>query len=193
MKLYHAPLSRSARPLIVLEEIGASYEVELVSLARGEQKSEAHRRLHPLGQLPVLVDGDVTVFESVAICLYLADRYPNARLSPPVDSPERALYYQWCAFVPGSLEPAMSRTYLERQGSPSVPGTPSLDDVLDTLATALDGHPFLLSFGYSVADILVGATIALLPRAGVELPRALRQYVARLRERPAFDKGIAAS
>lgn len=186
MKLYHDPRSRSVRPLVLLEELGIPYEVVPVSLEQGEHKSASHLELHPLGQLPVLVDGDTPIFESVAICLYLVDRHPDSGLIPVSGSPERGLYYQWCAFVTGSLEPALFRVFTERQGGTPVPGIPALEDVFAALSRPLENQEYLLASGYSAADVLIGSTLVMLPRMGVELPPTLSAYAERLMARPAF-------
>ncbi len=193
MKLYHDPNSRSVRPLVVLEEAGASYDLIPTLLSQGDHLTTAYRALHPLAQLPVLVDGSLTVFESTAICMYLAERFPDRRLAPPTDSPQRGPYYQWCTFVPGSLEPAFGREFQERNGGSVVPGTPALGAVLSVLSEALAERTYLLDSGYSVADAITGTTIALLPKYGVTLSASLRAYVERLRERPATNKAWSLS
>lgn len=185
MKLYHDPSSRSVRVQITLEELGAPYELVPVSLARGENRSAVHRQRHPLGQLPVLECAGLYMIESVAICLFLADRYREAAICPAPDHPERGPYLQWCIFVSGSLEPAILGAFLARQGT-QLPGAPPLDDVLTLLAEQVDRQDHLLAFGFSTADILVGTTIAHLTKMGMQLPEALRCYLQRLNARPSF-------
>ncbi len=100
MRLYHAPGSRGTRVVWTLEEIGEPYEVAIVT--REDRSSDEHRRRHPLGRVPALeLDDGRTMFESAAICLHLADLYPDAGLIAPVGTFERALTYQWsvCAMT----------------------------------------------------------------------------------------------
>ena len=171
---------------MALEELRIPYTVHPVSLASGEQRSAAHKKLHPLGQLPVLVDGDTVVFESVAICLYLGDRCPERGLAPALESPDRAAYLQWCTFVPGSLEPAILAAFLRSQGCRLWPGMPELAQVLGVLAAPIERHRYLLPRGFSMPDVLLGPTLDVIERHGVALPTALSAYLTRLRGRPSF-------
>jgi len=88
----------------MLEEIGATYELQHVDLMQGEQKSAEHRALNPMGKVPVLIDGDAVVDEAAAIAVYLADRYaagvrasgrPGVRASD-LDDPRRGVFLRWC-------------------------------------------------------------------------------------------------
>src|SRR5882672_4547196 len=109
MKLYFAPRTRSTRPRWMLEELGVPYELIAVDLAAKENREPGYLHVHPLGQVPALVDGDVTVFESIAICMYLADRCPGRSLAPAASSPLRGQYYQWLLFCASTIEPAIGR------------------------------------------------------------------------------------
>src|SRR5580704_4139871 len=109
MKLYFAPRTRATRPRWMIEELGVPCEIVPVDLAAKENRAPEYLRVHPLGQVPALVDGGVTVFESIAICLYLADRFPERGLAPPASSPLRAQYYQWLLFCASAIEPAIGR------------------------------------------------------------------------------------
>ena len=94
MKLYYAPQTRATRPRWMLEEIGAPYELVRLQLSKGEHKQPEYLKIHPHGAVPAYSDGEVTMFESAAICAYLADKFPDKRLAPPLGSPQRGLYYQ---------------------------------------------------------------------------------------------------
>ena len=86
MKLYWAPRTRSARGLWILEEAGIDYDLELVTLGdTGRETPEEFREASPMGKVPALVDGDVRMSESSAICLYIADRYSPGNLAPAID------------------------------------------------------------------------------------------------------------
>ncbi|MGR9073833.1 MAG: glutathione S-transferase family protein, partial [Gammaproteobacteria bacterium] len=101
MKLYHCPHTRSVRPLWLLEELGADYEIETVDIFKGEGQKISYKAINPNGSVPTLDDGTI-IYEAGAICLYLADKYPEAGLAPAINSTERAKYYQWMFYVPGT-------------------------------------------------------------------------------------------
>jgi glutathione S-transferase len=112
MKLYFAPRTRAIRARWLLEELGVPYELIKLDLARQENSTPTYLAVHPLGEVPALVDGDVTLLESLAICLYLADRFPEKHLAPLMGSAERGPYYQWMAFAEVSLAPVVMASIL---------------------------------------------------------------------------------
>jgi glutathione S-transferase len=85
--LYFAPASRSFTPRWLLEEIGVPYSIKTIDLRRNEHKAPDYLRINPMGKVPALTDGAVTVSENPAICIYLADRYSLGTLAPPLDDP----------------------------------------------------------------------------------------------------------
>src|ERR1700757_1480480 len=89
---------------MVLEELGLSYDLVLVDRAKNAQKSNDYLKINPNGRIPTLVDGDLVLFEAVAIVLHLVDQHPEAGLAPKVGTPERAKFYQWLTFLTNSLQ-----------------------------------------------------------------------------------------
>jgi len=89
MKLYYSPQTRAGRPRWLLEEIGAPYEIASLDLKKGEHKQPEYMKIHPHGAVPALIDGDLALFESAAICMYLADKYPEKKLAPALGTPAR--------------------------------------------------------------------------------------------------------
>lgn len=85
MKLYYIPTTRAVRPRWLLEEIGIGYELIYVTMEMTQQQE--YRQLHPHGKVPVLVDEEIIIFESAAICAYLADKYPEKGFAPPWENP----------------------------------------------------------------------------------------------------------
>src|SRR5215212_4436351 len=111
------PNSRSTRVVWLLEEVGAAYEVTLMS--REDRKTEEHLQRHPLGRVPVVDDGEGTIFESLAILLHIADLNPDAGAIPPPGTHERALVYQWCSVGMTELEPALLELWAARRAGDS--------------------------------------------------------------------------
>jgi glutathione S-transferase len=103
-QLYYFPANASAAPHMLLEEIGAIYDLVLVDRAKNAQKSSEYLKINPNGRIPALVDGNLIVSEAAAIVLHLVDQHEDARLAPPVGTSERATFYQWLTFLTNSLQ-----------------------------------------------------------------------------------------
>jgi glutathione S-transferase len=197
MKLYYAPQTRAVRPRWLLEEIGAPYTLVRLDMSKGEHKMPEYVKIHPHGAVPALVDGDVTMFESAAICAYLADKFPEKRLAPPVGSPARAPYYQWLIYSMATLEPpvlqVLSHTVMlpeaERSAAAAEEGRAKFGQIADVLTQALEGKSFLLGEQFSAADVMIGSTLIWGQMLGLlnDYP-ALAAYVGRLAGRPAFQR-----
>src|SRR5689334_9423574 len=152
LTLYHSTQSRSVRPRWLLEEIGAPYELVRLNLGTQENKRPEYLRINPNGTVPALVDGDHALFESAAICQYLADRFPEKRLAPPVGTPARGLYYQWIHYAMATLEPPIVTLFLHTIRLPEPDRNPTLVAEararlaagLDVVEPALAGREFIL-------------------------------------------------
>jgi glutathione S-transferase len=185
VRLYHVPGTRSSRVLWLLEEIGAPYE--LTVMTREERQTPEHLRRHPLGRVPVLEDDDGFVFESAALCLHLADLHPDAQLIAPLGTHERALAYQWTVFAMTELEPAI----IEVRRSDADParaeaGAERFQAAARAVERALEGHDYLVGDRFSVADLVCGAVLVFGKSAGLtdNLPN-ITGYLTRLEARPA--------
>ena len=106
MKLYWCPQTRSSRAVWMLEEAGVDYELVHIDITKPERTSE-HLAASPMGKVPALEDGDVRMWDSAAICLYVADRYASGRLAPALDDPLRARFVHWLIYSSAMIEPAM--------------------------------------------------------------------------------------
>ncbi len=193
MRLYHREhAGRPVRVAWTLEELGEPYEITVVP--REETKGEVHLARHPLGRVPVLEDDAGFVFESAAICLHLADLFPGAGLAPAPGTHDRALLYQWTIFAPAELEPPLieSAVQAERDPDRSASARRRFDAAAGAVSNALDGGDYLVGGRFSIADVLVGSTLAFTERIGFadELPANLREYLARLLERPARERAV---
>lgn len=104
MKLYFSPGNANLAPHMILEEIGLPFELALVDRAKNEQLSPEYLKLNPSGRIPVLVDGDLVLFETAAICLHLADTHPQANLVPALGTQQRAQLYKWLMYMTNTLQ-----------------------------------------------------------------------------------------
>ena len=104
MQLHYYPSNASMAPHLVLEEIGAPYELVLVDRTASVHKSAAYLALNPNGLIPVFVDGDLVLYETAAICLHLADTHPGAALAPALGTTARAHFYKWLMWLTNTLQ-----------------------------------------------------------------------------------------
>jgi glutathione S-transferase len=197
LKLYHSPQSRSVRARWLLEELGVPYELATLDLRKGEQKAPAYMKVHPHGAVPALVDGDLQLFESAAICAYLADKFPEKRLAPPLGTAARGLYYQWMVYAIATVEPPVIDVFMHTAMLPETERKPAVieaarkkfADVATVLEQALGTRPFLLGDQFTAADVMIGSTLGWAQMLGLlEGRKTLQQYVQRLSERPALQK-----
>lgn len=189
--LYSHPMSRGRIAHWLLEEIGEPYEYKLVDIEKGEQKTPAYLAVNPMGKVPAIVHRGVVVTEAAAICVYLADAFPQARLAPPLDDPKRGTYLRWFFFGAGCFEPAVvdkmfARPAVERT---SAIGYGSYEAMLAVLETALSPGPYILGETFSAVDVYVGSQIqwALMVKA-IEPRPLFSQYVERCAARPAMQR-----
>jgi glutathione S-transferase len=201
LTLYHSAQSRSVRPRWLLEEIATPYQLVRLNLEAGDQKKPEYLKINPNGAVPALVDGDVKLFESAAICEYLADRFPEKRLAPAVGTPARGYYYQWIHFAMSTLEPPLITLFLHTAMKPEAeripqlvpPARDQLRAALSVLEHALAGKTFLVGEEIGTADVMVGSTLAWAQMLGLISAGApsTGAYLGRLMGRPAFQRAMA--
>ena len=189
MKLYWCPRTRSFSALWLMEETGQPYERVLIDLNKNDQKSPDYLKINPMGKVPALQDGDVSVAESAAICAYVAERYPEAELAPPVGDPRRAKYLQWLFFGPGCIEPAMVQVSTKIEMNPVAAGWGDAQRVFDVLDDALAKGPWLLGETFSAADIIIGSGLNFSVRLFKMIASrpSFEAYIERCMARPAFQ------
>ena len=199
IRLHFSPGTRAVRVRWVLEEIGVPYQLSVVNLRRGAHKSEDYLKIHPLGKVPALEIDSTIIFESLGICLYLADRFVDADLAPVVtDRKRRADYCTWMAFSAGTLEPAifeqLRATKAKELGIASVSVGPALtafDNVASYMERRLAEQPFLLGDRMTADDIMNGSMIAWAQDIGLLEGRdAISAWVANLQSRPAYSRAL---
>lgn len=166
MQLHYFPGNASMTPHMVLQEIGnAPFELKLVDRANNAHKSADYLKLNPNGLIPVLVDGDLVLYETAAIVLHLVDRFPDARLAPrDLGSPERAQFYKWLVWLSASLQSQMPLYfYTDRYVAPgNAAGAAEvkaatqrrIEALVDQIEAQLAAHggPWLLGERYSALD-----------------------------------------
>ena len=185
IQLYYNPRSRSTIIHWMLEECGAPYELVPIDLSKREQKAPGFLAINPAGKLPALVDGEARLWETAAICLYLADRFAGAQLAIPADSPERGRYLSLAVYGMTQLEPAMADTLLEI-GTPDLRGWTDFATAKDVIERELGAGPYLFGERFTAADVIIGAVLIFKHNFGGGLKRpALEAYVERLQARPA--------
>ena len=200
MKLYHAPGSRSVRILWLLEELAIPHEVVDFKLGEKAMRDAPYLKVHPMGRVPALEDGDVTLFESGAIVEYLLARHGNGRMVPAQDSPEFPVYLQWLHYAEGMIMPQVNIIVVEtvflppeRRNQTNVDrATRLLTRMLTAVDAGLEGREYLAG-EFSGADIMTGHACYAASRFGADMtafPRAAA-YVERLGARPAFQRALA--
>jgi glutathione S-transferase len=117
--LYHAAPSRSSIVHWMLEELGEPYEIQLVSFKKGENRKPEFLAINPMGKLPTIKHGETVITEAAAICTYLADEFPRARLNIPIGNPQRGVYLKWLFFGPSCFEPAITERAFPRKDPPA--------------------------------------------------------------------------
>ncbi len=189
--LYSSPMSRGRIAHWMLEEVGVPYRFAVVNLETQDQKKPEYLAVNPMGKVPAIVHRGTVVTECGAICAYLADAFPAARLAPPVDSAARGTYYRWLFFGGTCVEAAVFDRMLSRPAPPrpGALGYGSYEDTLATLEKALTPGPYILGTQFSAADVFVGSQIGFgLMMKALEPRPVFQEYAKRLQARPAYQR-----
>lgn len=195
MKIYGISQSRAMRSFWAAEECGVEYEVVPVSFGEDSKKPE-YLAINPNGRVPALVDGDLTLFESLAINLYLAQKYGGALW--PSSEPDQARAIQWSfwgitEFEPHVIPLVVQRLMLpeaERDAKLAAEHEEALGRPLPVLNQHLSGRPYLLGGEFTIADLNVAGTLSFAPVAGVDLSPhpEVKRWLESCTSRPAFQR-----
>jgi glutathione S-transferase len=198
MKLFEFAPTRSIRVRWTLQELGVPFDAISVNLLSGEHKKPEFLAMNPAGKIPVLVDGDMVLTESIAIVVYLADKYPEKGFMP-ADRGARAQVMRWLLFATTELEQPLWRIarhsflYPENKRLPA--DIALAREELAAMAAVLEchmvGREFVVGDSVSVADFVLGYTLDWAGISGaLDGFPSLQAYVARLYERPAAPMHI---
>lgn len=191
LTLYHAAPSRSSVVLWMLEELGEPYGLHLLSLKRGENRAADYLKVNPMGKVPALRHGDVVITEGAAICTYLADAYPKAKLNVPIGDRRRGPYLKWLFFGPTCVEAAIMDRSFPRSGEPprAALGYGDHESVMNTLSEAVKSGPYLMGEQFTAADVVIGSGIrwGMMFKGIPERPEFVA-YAGRIAERPAAKR-----
>jgi len=194
LMLYHASPSRSSVVLWMLEELGEPYDIHLLSLAKEENRKPDYLAINPMGKVPALRHGDTVITELAAICTYLADEFPGAKLNVPIGAPARGTYLKWLFFGPGCLEAAVIDRAAPRKEEPrrAMLGYGDFDTTMNVLAAAVAKGPWLMGEQFTAADVVLGANIrwGMMFKMVPERPE-FAAYAARIAARPATQRADA--
>ncbi len=201
MKLYEFPPTRSIRVRWTLQELGVGFEAVRISLLAGENKTPEFLKINPAGKLPALVDGNVVLTESIAIVLYLAEKYPEKHLIP-TDRVMRAELYRWLLFATTELEQPLWRIarnanlYPENRRVPADIENAREDfkPMAAVLEEHMKGREFIVGDSVTVADFVTAYTLDWANEVGLlEGFPILKAYMERMYQRPHAPMRIAAA
>jgi glutathione S-transferase len=184
---FHAPNTRSTGTRMLLEELGADYDMRVLNVKAGEQRKAEYLAVNPMGKVPAIRHGDAVVTEQGAVFLYLADLYPEAGLAPPIGDPLRGPYLRWIVYYGSSFEPALvDRAQKREPAPPSMSPYGDYDTMLKTLTDNLALGPYMLGERFSAADVLWGTALGWTTKFGLVAHSPLVDaYVGRIEARPA--------
>jgi glutathione S-transferase len=204
--LHYYPGNASFTPHVLLHELGVPFELALVDRTVQAHKSPAYLKLNPNGLIPVLVDGDLVLFETAAIALHLADTHPAAKLAPPLGTKERAEFYKWLMWLTNTVQASLIHYFygdrivdagnadaaaqIKAHMQSRVQGY--LQQIDEHLAS--HGGPWFLGADYSVLDPYVWMMCRWTRGFGSKPARDyphIAAFLKRMLGRPAMQKAIA--
>lgn len=200
--LYYYPGNASLLPHMALREAGARFELRLVDRTRDAQRSAEYLRLNPNGRIPVLVDGDLVLFETAAITLHIADQHQRSGLAPPPGAKERAHFYKWMVHLTNTPQADFRAWFypweyvVDRPAVVSVKQAAGerLGRMFSVIADQLGDGPWLLGDRFSAADLFLFMLVRWgrgMPNPPRDLPQ-LSAHADRVLTRPAVQATMEA-
>lgn len=189
LKFYTNPQSRGATVRWMLEEIGQPYDTEILGYGTS-MKAAPYLSINPMGKVPAIVHHGKVVTEVAAICLYLADAFPEAGLAP--DPKDRADYYRWVFFTSGPVEAAFTARAMGWEVPPerqAMAGFGNYETAMSTLEKEVGGGGYITGDRFTAADLFVGAMVNfMLTFKLLEPTPAFTDYAARMTDRDAYRR-----
>ena len=199
LKLHHAPNSRAGRIVWLLEELKLPYDINKMKFHPSDLKSDEHRKRHPLGRIPVLEDGDISIYESGAIVEYILARHAPGKLKPDTNDPMFPDYLQWFHYCEGMIMPPMNTIVVhtiilpeERRNQETLGQAQRLlSKSLVPINKHLEDKEYLIG-DFSAADIMLGHSLYMSNKLGCVTKESdnIKNYISRLESRPCFIKAI---
>ena len=188
--LHHAPHTRSQGVQILLEELGAPYDLHVLNLKLEDQRKPAYLAINPLGKVPAIEHAGAVVTEQVAIYIYLADAFPASGLAPAIGEPLRGPYLRWLAFYGSAFEPAVvDRARKVEPGMRGMSLYGEFDTALAVVRDQIAKGPYLFGERFTAADVLWGTALWWQTNFGiVPLSDDIAAYIERVTTRPAAKK-----
>jgi glutathione S-transferase len=160
MQLYYFPGNASLAPHVLLEEAGADYELMLVDRNENAHKAEDYLKLNPPGRIPTLVDGDLVLFETGAVCLHIADKFPESGLAPAVGTTARSEFHKWLFYMATTIQPEILLYYygdrhaVDESGAKAVKAAAEkrLGEMYGIMDETLGGGPWVMGEQYTLLD-----------------------------------------
>ncbi len=191
MKLYYCPQTRAFTSLWMMEEAGQPYELVRVNIRAPGHPNEAYRKINPMGKVAALEDGGMGFGETAAILLYVADKYPQAKLAPSTTDPRRGRFLQWLMFPAGTMEPVMTEKRLGNQPNSFQSGWGDYDRAFAALEAAMKPGPWLFGAEFTVADLYIASHLNFGMQFGmIDKRPAFTAFVERATARPAFKRAM---
>lgn len=190
LTLYFAPWSRSVGVHWLLEEIGAPYQRIHIDIRAKEGVPESYREVQPNKKVPAIDHNGTVVTERAAICLYLTENFPDAKLAPPVGSPDRAAFLTWLVYCDSVFDPAVAA---HAQGISYRPGNfsfGSYDDMLANVRKRLARSKFLVGDTFTAADTQMASGLFFTINILKAVPNdpVFQDYLGRTLSRPAYQR-----
>ena len=190
MKLYYCPQTRAFTSLWMMEEAGQPYELVRTDIRAPGHPTDAYKKINPMGKVAGFQDGNGVGFgETGAILLYVADKFPQTKLSPPPTDPTRGRFLQWLMFSASTMEPVMVEKRFNREPNSFQSGWGDYDRVMAALETNMKPGPWLTGDQFTAADLYIASGLGFGMQFGmIDKRPAFVEFAGRASARPAFKR-----